>query len=308
MNRSARILAYSTASSPDDPALRRAADVARATHASLTVADVLPPSDGPVAPILRRRRRLEELGRAVRLLRRDGLDVAVRVAVGDPATELIRMVVAGRHRMLVKTASVRDVSGHRFFGTTAATLLRDCPCPVWVAREEDRRRVRRVLAAVEVDDAASDRGALSREVIAAALRIARPSGAALHLCNTFDPVGESLLASTARGGGPSVADAYVTSLRRSHLSRLRALAAVTGAGDAELHVQRGVPEEHLPALAEHLDVDLVVVGTVGRRGIAGLVVGNTVEKVLRRVPRAVLAIKPRGFVSARAAKLVARAS
>jgi len=50
-------------------------------------------------------------------------------------------------------------------------------------------------------------------------------------------------------------------------------------------------------MARQLDADLVVMGTVGRSGIAGLFIGNTAEMVLEQVQCSVLAIKPPGFVS-----------
>jgi nucleotide-binding universal stress UspA family protein len=47
---------------------------------------------------------------------------------------------------------------------------------------------------------------------------------------------------------------------------------------------------------EH-EIDLVVMGTVARSGLSGILIGNTAEKVLGKVRCAVLAIKPAGFVS-----------
>ena len=44
-------------------------------------------------------------------------------------------------------------------------------------------------------------------------------------------------------------------------------------------------------------IDLVVMGTVGRSGISGMLIGNTAERVLRKLPCSVLAVKPEGFVS-----------
>ena len=38
-------------------------------------------------------------------------------------------------------------------------------------------------------------------------------------------------------------------------------------------------------------------GTMARSGIAGLLIGNTAERVLRKLPCSVLAVKPDGFVS-----------
>jgi nucleotide-binding universal stress UspA family protein len=38
-------------------------------------------------------------------------------------------------------------------------------------------------------------------------------------------------------------------------------------------------------------------GTLGRVGIPGLIIGNTAEDVLRETQTAVLAVKPSGFIS-----------
>ena len=51
----------------------------------------------------------------------------------------------------------------------------------------------------------------------------------------------------------------------------------------------------IPKLAKEIDVDLIVMGTLSRTGIAGLFIGNTAEKILYRVNCSVLAIKPDGF-------------
>ena len=45
------------------------------------------------------------------------------------------------------------------------------------------------------------------------------------------------------------------------------------------------------------DIDLLVMGTVARSGIPGLVIGNTAERLLPQVPCSLLAVKPAGFES-----------
>ena len=60
---------------------------------------------------------------------------------------------------------------------------------------------------------------------------------------------------------------------------------------------KGRTEKEIPALANELKADLVVMGTVGRTGVPGLFIGNTAEAVLYQLQSAVLAIKPVGFVS-----------
>jgi nucleotide-binding universal stress UspA family protein len=60
---------------------------------------------------------------------------------------------------------------------------------------------------------------------------------------------------------------------------------------------KGEPESVIPEFAATHGVDLVVMGTVGRTGIAGFLMGNTAEKVLGSLRGSVLAVKPAGFVT-----------
>jgi len=50
-------------------------------------------------------------------------------------------------------------------------------------------------------------------------------------------------------------------------------------------------------LAAKKRVDLIVMGTVCRTGIAGFFIGNTAENVLQRVDCSMLTVKPEGFIS-----------
>ena len=51
------------------------------------------------------------------------------------------------------------------------------------------------------------------------------------------------------------------------------------------------------SFSQEVEADLVVIGTVGRTGIPGLIIGNTAENVLQTTSASVLAVKPSGFVS-----------
>ncbi len=64
-----------------------------------------------------------------------------------------------------------------------------------------------------------------------------------------------------------------------------------------LHLPKGRARSVIPSLAAELNVDLMVMGTVGRTGIPGLIIGNTDESVLSRIHCSVLAVKPPGFAT-----------
>lgn len=75
----------------------------------------------------------------------------------------------------------------------------------------------------------------------------------------------------------------------------RANAGCTAPGSSD--PRRGNPREAIPGLARELKADLVVMGTVARTGIAGFIIGNTVESILDDIGCSELAVKPDGFVS-----------
>ena len=63
------------------------------------------------------------------------------------------------------------------------------------------------------------------------------------------------------------------------------------------HLPKGPAGEVIPALARELKTDIVVMGTVARTGIPGMIIGNTAESVLSQLDCSVLAVKPPDFIS-----------
>jgi hypothetical protein len=57
------------------------------------------------------------------------------------------------------------------------------------------------------------------------------------------------------------------------------------------------PLKEIARTADRIHADLIAIGTVGRGGIKGLLLGNTAEKVLNACRCSVLTVKPDDFVS-----------
>jgi len=56
-------------------------------------------------------------------------------------------------------------------------------------------------------------------------------------------------------------------------------------------IETGMPSEHIVGVAAAEDVDLVVLGTSGRSGLAHVLLGSTAERVICRAPCPVLAVR-----------------
>lgn len=308
MERFKNILVATSPGRLDPPTLRAAVDLAKINNARLTVVDV-------VAPMAAWRRKMNVEGRVVDIeaailhdreerLRhllgstRDGPDVEVVETVGEPFIEVIHRVLDHAHDLVVVGEPVAERPDEPHLSSGVMRLLRKCPVPVWVMRS-GRSGAGRVLALVdpEEDDPVSD--GLNDLVIELAASISRRRGWELHLGHAWSLAGEATLRSSPYVSLPgSMVDVMVRDTKATRRGELDALANrhVTES-ERSIHMVAGEPGVALPRLADRLDVDLIVMGTVGRTGLVGLVIGNTAETVLRSVRCSVLAVKPEGFVT-----------
>jgi nucleotide-binding universal stress UspA family protein len=65
----------------------------------------------------------------------------------------------------------------------------------------------------------------------------------------------------------------------------------------ELHGPKGPARENISKLAKELQADCIVMGTIGRVGVPGLIIGNTTESFLDQLTCSILAINPKGFAT-----------
>jgi universal stress protein E len=77
----------------------------------------------------------------------------------------------------------------------------------------------------------------------------------------------------------------------------RQLAGVALPLPAKVHFVTEPPDVAIMNCIEQHDIDLLVMGTVGRTGVSGIITGNTAERLLPRIPCSLLAVKPPDFKS-----------
>ena len=308
MDRFKSILVATSPGRLDPTTLRAAVDLADTNDAGLTVLDV-------VAPMPAWRRTMNVEGRVIdieaELLRdreqrlrhlientRGGPDVEVVETVGEPFIEVIRRVLAEGHDLVMVGEPVAEKPDEPHLTSGVMHLLRKCPVPVWVMRF-GRSGTGRVLALVDPDPDDSVTNGLNDLIVELATSLSHRQGWELHLGHAWTLEGESTLRSSPYVGLPGeIVDVMVRDTEAIRLGQLDVLAIrhVTESERA-IHMVAGAPGVVLPHLADRLDVDLVVMGTVGRTGLKGLLMGNTAETVLRSVRCSVLAVKPEGFVT-----------
>jgi universal stress protein E len=290
------------------PAARTAVELAKRNHARLTALEVLPSlprslsglerKDPPlqVSDLIRAHR--EESLRALLEPLAPGMDVDCKVRFGTPFVEITREVIRSGNDLVVAVPDKSRGMRGALLGGNAMHLLRKCPSAVWLVKPDDADSSRSLLAAVDPNPDLHDeiREGLNDSIVEIASSLARIAGAKLHVVHGWSAYAESIL--RGRGGLPEEqVRAYVDETLAARRVALDALIARHALSDitVETHLLKGDAAQVVPDLAVSVRAALIVIGTVCRTGVAGLLIGNTAETIIQQVDCSILTIKPRGF-------------
>lgn len=239
---------------------------------------------------------------------RERIEIKTRVLIGVPFLIIVREVLQYEHDLLIKLPGTCDWLD-RLFSSDDMHLFRKCPCPVWIIKPQEKKTYRRILAAVDVDDIVSSEEkelleALNQQILGIACSLALSDFAELHIVHVWRAIGESEMRGPFLDTPEDKITAYIGQVRQQRAAGLNKLlqGAITELGKdsvdyikPQTHLVKGWPSKMIPELSKKIDADLVIMGTVARMGIKGLLIGNTAETILNQMDCSVLAIKPPGF-------------
>lgn len=284
------------------PALERAIVLAKGSGAKLTIVDAvtIPDNASRYLPagieeslVQGRRQQLSRIGLQVR-----EVQATAKLLVGRPSTALIEEVLRSNHDLVLRSHA-RDVatSGSSGFGAVDMELLRQCPCPVFLVRQGQPSTRPRIACAIDASSEDPSAQALNTKIVKLGLAVADylDSDSPI-LFHAWVPFAERTVRSHA---GDVEFAAYLEGTRQRATSTLSRIArSFEGRFDTRATVlRRGEPHHVIPEFVVSECIDVLVMGTVARGGILGMLIGNTAERVLRKLPCSVLTVKPDGFVS-----------
>ena len=211
-------------------------------------------------------------------------DVTLQAAwAKDIAAWVVRTAVKKHFDLVVK--SVHPTKS-RTQTPTDWHLLRDCPVPVLLT--SGRRWSKQPVFLATLDLSRHDRAheELNRKVLDAAVAMARVHNGVVHclyaievsrVLADLDIINPRKLAKEAR--------------ERSSIV-LKTLVAPYRIPASRIHMPIGKVGPAVNGVANKLNADLLVMGTTARRGLKGLVIGNSADRVLASSTRDILALKP----------------
>lgn len=217
--------------------------------------------------------------------------------------EVVTEVLKGKYDLVIKQSEnpswMRSV-----FGCNDIDLLRNCPSSVWLIHENTSENYKAVVAAI---DFSNDSDEIESEHNS---RIAYQA-AAFSLCNNA----KMHVLSAYNSENSGYASNYVSDPEKFELEHLfeeerqRKFSAtylineikksIDGPNIHKLSISQHISKGHaittILEKVKELTVDLVVMGTEGRSGLMGMLVGNTAESVLLQLECSVLVLKPKDF-------------
>lgn len=210
-----------------------------------------------------------------------------------PYESIIRTVIEGNYDLVVKGTREHDTLKSVIFTPTDWHLLRKCPCSVLLVKEHEWPEDSQLLAAVSAgaDDPAHQD--LNHRIIQQANFIGKLLNSSTHLVNAYPPTPMNIAVEIPEFD----ASEYNSAMKEHHDKSMKQLSEHHDIPLQQAHVLEGMPEDVIPKLAEQLDAELVVMGTVGRNGISAALIGNTAEHVIDNINCDLLALKPTNFES-----------
>jgi nucleotide-binding universal stress UspA family protein len=222
-----------------------------------------------------------------------GIDVSVSLLRGKGFIEVIKKVLRDGHDLVIKEEGLEHG-----IDQLAMRLVRKCPCPVWIIRRGGGD-FKRILGTVDIVTEHPEAQALNRKIVELTHSLAQREQGEAHFLHAWRLEYEVMLRGPRFNVSPQEILEMKNALsgeRRTGLEELLQRSQIT-ALDGHVHIREGESTEVISQALEELDIDVIVMGSVARSGIPGLLIGNRAEELLNSIKCTVLTVKPDDFIS-----------
>ena len=176
----------------------------------------------------------------------------------------------------------------RIFTHSDWNLLRHCNAPVLLVKSAKPWANNRILASIDATSHDKGHKLINENILDFAEHLADHLKTDLHLVNSY-PMVALAFAMVPEVTAPDDIQKYIT---EQHKTECEYYAKKYNINDDHIHITEGDPDDVVEMMAKEIEADLVVIGSVAREGLSGVLLGNTAERIVDRVSCDVLVIKP----------------
>jgi len=296
-----RLLVVVDPTAATQPAFERAARIAPQLGLELEL--FICPQEGLPARRLTagesRQARAAQLGHQLAFLkglagRYPQLAISAKAVWDRPLHEaIIRETLRCEPRLVMKDTHYHAPLARVLFTNTDWHLIRDCPAPLWLVRDQAWPGEPVISAFVDPLHEHDAPAELDHRILTEATLLARQLGGEAHAVHCFQAANPTTGLPVAAGQVAQMVD----ELQQEHATRLGEVAADHHIPPARTHLHSGAPAQVIPVVARELRTNLAVIGAVARSRLQQVFIGNTAERILEQLSCDVLVVKPSRYES-----------
>ncbi len=230
------------------------------------------------------------------------IDVSVELVTGIPYIEIIRKAFSINADIILHS-SKQEEQGRLFFSSSDWRLIRKSPIPVWIIKNKQHHIPKQIMAAIDVMDSSATKS-LNKNILELAAEITYYSSSHLTVFSAWDLLGEEMLRhspflSTTQRQLDNALMNVSTAVQEKHNELKLWLSKNTKLDGKKITwlLEKGDARKLIPTFVNDHNIGLLIMGTVNRTGISGLLIGNTAETILSKIQCSVITMKPPMFKS-----------
>ena len=212
---------------------------------------------------------------------------------GRKTRKLISQVIEYEHDLLIKDRQTDGTTVSSGYGAVDRKLARHCPCPIWfTSKSVPPITTGPVVVATDGILEDSFHKDLNDRLIRYARAIAALSDSPLHVLHSWDFDSSNVL--KGRVGSGKYSELMAEARSSTHGKFNRFLEEFHIEPDLNVaHLKEGRPSDVILKYCRSNPVGTLVMGTVGRAGLSGILIGNTAERVMNHLECSLLVVSPK---------------
>jgi len=224
-----------------------------------------------------------------------GLDIYCQVHWHHrPFQAAIIEVLNNGHDLVIKSTHQHSKLSAILFTPTDWNLLRKCPVPLLLVKHHLWPENGNILCAIDCKSIQDeDHHQLNLQILKEAAAMAEIVNANIHLVNAYPSPPMNIMLELPEFDPIN----YEDGLKKFHQKTLNEYGQSLPLPEEQIHLAQGLPEDVISEIAEEIDAELVILGTIGRSGLSATLLGHTAEQVIDNLNCDLLALKPAGFIS-----------
>ena len=188
-----------------------------------------------------------------------------------------------KYDLIIKTG---NRSEGKFYVPTDWHLLRNSTVPVLLVADKKWQKKRAIMVALDLATKVRSKQTLNKKLVEAANVLSASTGMPVHYCFCV-PISPML-----KDLGLINKSSAIEKAKARYLPLLDKLLGDNKVTAEHIHIKAGEACKVIPSVASKVSAELVIIGSVGRKGVKAKLMGNTAESVLALLKTDVLVIQP----------------